>query len=230
MNEDVKRAVCLLSGGLDSAVAAAWVREEGRGLHLLTVAYGQRHVRELEAARAVGAALDAEQHRILSLDLADLGGSTLTGEGEVPRGRDADEIGRGIPSTYVPARNTILLSLGLAMAEVVGACEVVIGANAVDYSGYPDCRPEYLEAFAAMARLATRAGVEGAPVEIRAPLLRMTKAGIVRRGMELGLDLGLTWSCYDPSPEGRPCGECDACLLRARGFAEAGVEDPLLLR
>jgi 7-cyano-7-deazaguanine synthase len=219
-------AVLLLSGGLDSYTAGALVRRAGYELYALTVRYGQRHVREVQASRDVARALGVRQHLELDVDLAAFGGSALTGAGEVPKGRviDASEI----PSTYVPARNTVLLALALGWAEVLGARDLVIGANALDYSGYPDCRPEYLEAFGRLASLATKAGVEGARFRVHAPLLRLRKAEIVRAGVELGLDYGLTHSCYDPAPNGRPCGRCDSCLLRARGFAEAGVQDPLI--
>jgi 7-cyano-7-deazaguanine synthase len=219
-------AVVLLSGGLDSYTAAGLVRAEGFRLFALSVAYGQRHAVEVEAARRVAAALAVERHLELAVDLAAIGGSALTGAGDVPKDRPIDP--REIPATYVPARNTILLSLALGWAEVVGASALVIGANALDYSGYPDCRPEYLVAYERMANLATRAGVEGAPIRILAPLLHMSKADIIRRGLALGLDYGLTHSCYDPAPDGRPCGHCDSCQLRARGFAEAGVPDPVL--
>ena len=223
-----QRAVVLLSGGLDSYTAAAIVRSEGFALFALTVRYGQVHAQEIAAARRVAAVLGVEQHRELSVDLGTLGGSALTGAGAVPKDTalDAD----GIPPTYVPARNTVLLSLALAWAEVLGAGDLVIGVNAVDYSGYPDCRPEYIDAFERLAALATKAGVEGGRFRIRAPLLDMTKADIVRRGHALGLDYGLTHSCYDPTPAGAPCGRCDSCRLRARGFAEAGLVDPLLAR
>ena len=220
------RAVVLLSGGLDSYTAAAVVRAEGFSLHALTVQYGQRHAREVAAARRVAAALGAARHLELNLDLAALGGSALTDDVPVPHGRDLNE--PGIPATYVPARNTILLSLALGWAEVLEAHDLVIGVNALDYSGYPDCRPEFIAAFEKLARLATRAGVEGASVRVHAPLIGMTKADIIRRGVALGLDYGLTHSCYDPQAEGAPCGTCDSCVLRARGFAEAGVPDPLL--
>jgi len=227
------RAVVLLSGGLDSATAAALARREGWELYALTVRYGQRHVREVDAARRVAEALGVVRHVEVDLDLSRFGGSSLTGEGEIPKGRSAAEIagdsgGDSIPSTYVPARNTILLSLALGWAEVLGAERIVIGTNALDYSGYPDCRPEFLSAFDYLASLATRAGVEGRAIRIWAPLQDLTKAGIIRAGMELGLDYGLTHSCYDPEPDGRPCGRCDSCQLRARGFAEAGYPDPLL--
>ena len=220
-----KRAVVLLSGGLDSYTAAAIARSQGYGLFALTVRYGQIHAQELDAARRVAAALGVERHQELSIDLAAFGGSALTGPGPVPKDRPLDE--EGIPPTYVPARNTVLLSLALAWAEVLGAGDLVIGINALDYSGYPDCRPEYVAAFERLAMLATRAGVEGGRFRIQAPLLDMTKADIVRRGDALGLDYGLTHSCYDPTPGGAPCRRCESCRLRARGFAEAGLVDPL---
>jgi len=219
-------AVVLLSGGLDSATAAALARREGWQLDALTVRYGQVHAAELEAARRVARSLGVTAHHELTVDLAAFGGSSLVGDGEIPKHRDLDDA--AIPSTYVPARNTVLLSLALARAEVVGAERIVIGVNALDYSGYPDCRPEYIAAFEYLATLATRAGVEGRPLRIWAPLLQLTKAGIIRLGVELGVDFGLTHSCYDPDPAGRPCRQCDSCRLRARGFAEAGVPDPLL--
>lgn len=218
-------AVVLLSGGLDSFTAAAVARAEGAALHALTVRYGQVHACELDAARRVARALDVVEHLELHADLAAMGGSALTGDGAVPKDRPLDEA--GIPSTYVPARNTVLLSLALAWAEPLGARDLVIGVNALDYSGYPDCRPEYIEAFERLATLATRAGVEGARFRVRTPLISMTKADIIRRGSALGLDYGLTHSCYDPREDGRPCARCDSCRLRARGFAEAGVADPL---
>ena len=220
-----KRAVVLLSGGLDSYTAAAIVRSQGYGLFALTVRYGQVHAQELDAARRVAAALGVERHRELSVDLAALGGSALTGAAAVPKDRVLDE--EEIPSTYVPARNTVLLSLALAWAEVLGARALVIGVNALDYSGYPDCRPEYIAAFERLAALATKAGVEGVRFRVHAPLLDMTKADIVCRGRSLGLDYGLTHSCYDPTPAGAPCRRCDSCRLRAQGFAEAGIVDPL---
>ena len=219
------RAVVLLSGGLDSYTAAAIARSKGAELYALTVRYGQHHVQELRAARRVAAALGVTRHLELTVNLDAVGGSALTGASEVPKDRPLG--GREIPSTYVPARNTIFLSLALGWAEVVQADTIVIGANAVDYSGYPDCRPEYLLAFERMAALATRAGVEGRPIRIDAPLVRMRKAEIIRAGIELGLDYGLTHSCYDPAPGGAPCARCDSCRLRALGFAEAGVRDPL---
>ncbi len=217
----------LLSGGLDSYTAAAIVRAEGFDLHALTVAYGQRHARELDAARAVAAALGVRRHVELRLDLTAFGGSALTADIGVPKDRELGE--ECIPATYVPARNTVLLSLALAWAEVLGAADVVIGVNALDYSGYPDCRPEFLDAFERLAGVATRAGVEGTRFRIRAPLVQMSKADIIRRGLALGLDYSLTHSCYDPGPDGRPCRRCDSCRLRAKGFAEAGAPDPLLV-
>ena len=224
-----RRAVVLLSGGLDSYTAAAMTRAEGFELYALTIRYGQVHEREVAAARAVANALRVTRHIELDVNLAAFGGSALVGDGEIPKDRLLDGEGsREIPSTYVPARNTIFLSLAMAWAEVLGAGTIVLGVNAVDYSGYPDCRPEYIEAFERLAALATQAGVEGRPLTVRAPLLRMSKADIVRQGTALGLDYGLTHSCYDPLPDGRPCGRCDSCVLRARGFEEAGVVDPLV--
>lgn len=219
-------AVVLLSGGLDSYTAAAVARAEGFTLYALTVRYGQRHAREIEAARRVARALGVARHLELHVDLSHIGGSALTADLPVPQDRPitADDI----PVTYVPARNTVFLSLALAWAEVTPAADIFIGVNALDYSGYPDCRPEYLEAFERLAALATKAGVEGTRFRIHAPLLRLSKAEIVRRGIELGLDYGLTHSCYDPGPDGRPCGRCDSCRLRARGFTEAGIPDPLM--
>jgi 7-cyano-7-deazaguanine synthase len=222
------KAVVLLSGGLDSYTAAAIARAEGFELRALTIRYGQRHAREIEAARAVANSLGVVRHLELEVDLGALGGSALTADIDVPKDRP---LGAGdIPPTYVPARNTILLSLALAWAEVTGARDIVIGVNAVDYSGYPDCRPAFIEEFERLAVLATKAGAEGARFRIRAPLLTLSKADIIRRGVALGLDYGLTHSCYDPLPDGRPCERCDSCRLRARGFAEAGVPDPLLGR
>lgn len=222
------KAVLLLSGGLDSYTAGAIARADGAELFALTVRYGQLHAREVEAARDVAGALGVSKHVDLDVNLAAFGGSALLGDGAVPKDRALDEA--GIPSTYVPARNTIFLSLSLAFAEVVGAEAIVIGVNALDYSGYPDCRPEYLDAFERMAALATRTGVEGGTLRILAPLLRLSKAEIIGRGLSLGLNYGLTHSCYDPLPGGRPCERCDSCRLRARGFAEAGAADPLLER
>ena len=219
------RAVVLLSGGLDSATAAAIGRSEGFDLYALTVAYGQRHGCEIESARGVARALGVVRHVELQVDLSAFGGSALTDAIEVPKDRDLEA--SDIPSTYVPARNTVFLALALAWAETLGAQDIYIGVNALDYSGYPDCRPEFVEAFERLAGLATKAGVEGARLRIHAPLMRMTKAEIIRRGLALGVDYGLTHSCYDPDASGRPCGHCDSCLLRAKGFAEAGVRDPV---
>ena len=218
-------AVVLLSGGLDSYTAAAVLQRDGFDVCALTVVYGQRHAREIESAQAVARALRVRQHLEVRVDLAAIGGSALTADTPVPKDRTMDAA--VIPSTYVPARNTVFLSLALAWAEVLEARDIAIGANALDYSGYPDCRPEYLEAFERLAGLATRAGIEGARFRIHAPLLHMSKAEIVRTGLSLGLDYGLTHSCYDPDPAGRPCRRCDSCVLRAKGFAEAGVDDPL---
>jgi 7-cyano-7-deazaguanine synthase len=221
------RAVVLLSGGLDSYTAAAIAKAQRFALFALTIHYGQRHAREVDAARAVARALGTERHLELEVDLRAIGGSSLTSDAAVPRERDLETA--EIPSTYVPARNTIFLSLALGWAEVLDARDIVIGVNALDYSGYPDCRPEFIAAFERLANLATKAGVEGASFRIHTPLLTMAKADIIRRGLELGLDYGLTHSCYDPSPSGRPCGTCDSCVLRAKGFREAGVADPVLL-
>ena len=222
-------AVVLLSGGLDSYTAAAIAKRDGCALYALTVRYGQVHALEIEAARRVAGSLGVVRHVEMDVNLAAFGGSSLVGDGPIPT--DREEIGASsIPSTYVPARNTIFLSLALAYAEVTAAERIVIGVNALDYSGYPDCRPDYLEAFERMAVLATRAGVEGRPLRIAAPLLQRSKADIIRLGSELGLDYGLTLSCYAPGPSGQPCGRCDSCRLRARGFAEAGLADPTAVR
>lgn len=222
-----RRAVVLLSGGLDSATAAAWAVSRGLALSALSVDYGQRHRVELDAAREVARSLGIRDHVVVAVDLAAFGGSALTDATiAVPHGRSAVEIGDGIPATYVPARNTVFLALALAMAETRGADAIVLGINAVDYSGYPDCRPEYLDAFARMANLATKAGVEGRPCEFLAPLVDLSKEAIVRLGVSLGLDHGLTTSCYDPHADGRPCGTCDSCRIRAAGFAAAGTADP----
>ena len=222
------RAVILLSGGLDSYTAAAIAKAEGFALCALTIHYGQRHVREIDAARSVADALGVEARLELDLDLRAIGGSALTAGADVPHGRDL--AAPGIPATYVPARNTIFLSLALAWAEVLGARDLVIGVNALDYSGYPDCRPEFIRAFEQVAALGTRVGVAGAAFRIHTPLIDLSKAQIIRRGVALGLDYKLTHSCYDPLPDGSPCRTCDSCVLRARGFSEAGVADPLLLR
>jgi 7-cyano-7-deazaguanine synthase len=223
------RAVVLLSGGLDSYTAAAIAKEQGFSLCALTIQYGQRHAQELDAARAVARALGVERHLEIAVDLRAIGGSALTADIEVPRDRDVDAAA-DIPSTYVPARNTIFLSLALGWAEVLGAHDIFIGVNALDYSGYPDCRPEFVAAFERLASLATRAGVEGAAIRVHTPLISLSKAQIIARGVGLGLDYGLTHSCYDPLPDGTPCGRCDSCVLRDKGFREAGVSDPVRMR
>ena len=220
------KAILLLSGGLDSATAGAIARSEGHQLYALTIRYGQVHAVEIEAARAIARTLGVARHIELSVDLSVFGGSALVGDGAIPRDRDLSS--SDIPPTYVPARNTVFLSLALAWSEVVGAEAIVIGVNAIDYSGYPDCRPEYLDAFERLAGLATRAGTSGHRVRILAPLMRMSKADIIRRGLELGVDYGLTHSCYDPQLDGRPCGRCDSCRLRELGFREAHAVDPLI--
>ncbi len=216
-----KKAVILLSGGLDSATVLAYAVSKGYVCYALSFDYGQRHKFELKAARRVAKALGAAHHEIVKVDLAKFGGSALTSKTPVPKGRHAKEIGRGIPVTYVPARNTVFLSLALAYAESLGALEIFIGVNALDYSGYPDCRPEFIRAFERTAKLATKAGVEGQKFRIRTPLIKMTKAEIIRLGTKLGVDYSLTHSCYDPAPDGTPCGKCDSCLLREKGFREA---------
>ena len=223
-----RAAICLLSGGLDSATALAVARRGGFRCYALSFDYGQRHRVEVEAARRVAQALGAAEHRIVRIDLRAFGGSALTAAIDVPKGRGGREMAAGIPVTYVPARNTIFLSFALAWAEVAGAADIFIGVNAIDYSGYPDCRPEYIEAFERMANLATRAGVEGRlRLRIHTPLIRLRKAEIIRLGAGLGVDFGITHSCYDPDAAGRPCGACDSCILRSKGFAEAGIRDPL---
>ena len=225
------RAVVLLSGGLDSTTTLAVARERGFDVYALSVDYGQRHRVELERADRVARALGAVEHRTVRLDLRTIGGSALTSAIEVPKGRSADEMGHGIPVTYVPARNTILLGLALGYAETVEAFDLFIGANVLDYSGYPDCRPEFLESFERLANLATKAGVEGTGrFRVHAPLLKLTKAEIIREGTRLGVDYSLTLSCYDPDERGRACGQCDSCLLRKKGFEEAGVPDPTTYR
>lgn len=219
-------AIVLLSGGIDSATALAMTRAAGRRCHALSFRYGQRHAVELQAAARVARALGAASHRIIDLDLAAVGGSALTDAIPVPKGRSEAEIGAGIPVTYVPARNTIFLAYAIAVAEVTGAAEIVVGVNVLDSSGYPDCRPEWLAAMQEVARLGTKAGVENRAISIRAPLIRMSKAEIVRAGSELGVDYALTHSCYDPDPAGAACGACDSCTLRRRGFEDAGLPDP----
>ena len=221
-----RRAVVLLSGGLDSTTVVALAKRDGYDVYALSFRYGQRHAHELEAARRVAARYGVARHEIVEIDLRPFGGSALTADIPVPKGRDVTH-GSDIPITYVPARNTIFLSFALAYAEVTGATDIFIGVNALDYSGYPDCRPEYVAAFERVANLATRAGVEGtAPIHIRAPLIDLTKAQIIQLGLSLGVDYAGTTSCYDPAPDGAACGECDACQLRLRGFAEAGTSDP----
>ena len=219
-------AVVLVSGGLDSSVTAAMAKQEGWNLYLLTVVYGQRHQVEVTCAKEVAAWLEAKDHKVFPLDLSVFGGSALVGKGAVPKNRSEEERGQGIPVTYVPARNTVFLSLALAFAEVVQARSIFIGANILDYSGYPDCRPEFLHAFQEVARLGTKLGSEGGTVEIKAPLLHLRKAQIIQQGLELGVPFELTHSCYDPDESGVACGQCDSCLIRLEGFRQAGLEDP----
>jgi 7-cyano-7-deazaguanine synthase len=227
-----RKAVVLLSGGLDSTTVLAIARNDGFETYALSFDYGQRHAIEIDSARRVAQALGARDHVVVDFDLRKFGGgSALTSDVDVPKGRSLGEMSHGIPITYVPARNTIFLSFALAWAETLGANDIYVGVNALDYSGYPDCRPEYLAAFAKMADLATKSGVEGTQhLEIHAPLIELTKAQIIQRGLALGVDYSLTTSCYDPAPDGRPCAGCDSCLLREKGFAEAGVPDPLLVK
>jgi 7-cyano-7-deazaguanine synthase len=228
MSNRRSKAVVLLSGGLDSATVLAIAKAEGYEVYALSFAYGQRHSWELECARVVACAGGAKEHRTASIDLRAFGGSALTAEIDVPKGRSPEEMSGEIPITYVPARNTIFLSFALAWAEVLGCSDIFIGVNALDYSGYPDCRPEFIEAFERLANLATKAGVEGKQaLRIHTPLIALTKAEIIRKGLELGVDYGLTSSCYDPSPTGQPCGGCDSCVLRQKGFRENGLVDPL---
>lgn len=221
-----RKAVVLLSGGLDSTTTLAIARSQGFACFALTFQYGQRHAVEIDAARLIASRLGVERHIVLPMDLRQFGGSALTSDLAVPKDRPLDEMTHGIPVTYVPARNTIFLAFALAWAETLDANDIFLGVNALDYSGYPDCRPEFIVAFEKLANLATKAGVEGQKFTIHTPLIQMTKAEIVRRGLELGLDFALTTSCYDPTPDGKACGHCDACLLRLKGFAEAGVADP----
>ncbi len=231
MTTSVKPAVVLLSGGLDSTTVLALAREQGYTPYALSFRYGQRHLHELQAAEAVAQALGAAKHVVAQIDLREFGGSALTADIAVPKGRSVDDMGHGIPVTYVPARNTVFLSFALAWAETLGASDIFIGVNALDYSGYPDCRPEYIAAFEALAHLATKAGVEGTQrLKVHSPLMHLNKAQIIEEGLRLGVDYASTSSCYDPGPEGQPCGGCDACLLRAKGFAEAGRPDPLYQR
>jgi 7-cyano-7-deazaguanine synthase len=220
-------AIVLLSGGLDSATVLAIAHSEGFECHALSFRYGQRHVVELAAAERVARSLGAASHRVMDIDLRQFGASALTSDVPVPKKENAEQIGGEIPITYVPARNTIFLSFALALAEVTGASDIFIGVNALDYSGYPDCRPEYIEAFERMANLATKAAVEGRRMTIHTPLIRLTKSQIIQRGLALGVDYSLTSSCYDPDSQGRACGHCDSCLLRLKGFAEAGARDPI---
>jgi 7-cyano-7-deazaguanine synthase len=228
MNAPSKQAVVLLSGGLDSATALAFARDAGFALAAMTFNYGQRHAREVEAARRIAQRMGVARHQVCQIDLRQFGGSALTDDIEVPTARSVEDIGQGIPSTYVPARNTVFLAYALAWAETLGTGDIFIGVNARDYSGYPDCRPEYIAAFQAMANLATKGAVEGTcPVTIHTPLIHWSKAEIIRRGLALGVDYALTTSCYAPQPGDLACGRCDACLLRLRGFAENQVDDPV---
>lgn len=223
-----RKAVILLSGGVDSTTAMAFAKQEGYEIFGLSFRYGQLHTLELEAAQRVAKALGAKEHLMIDIDLAKVGGSALTDQIDVPKARTEKEMARDIPATYVPARNTIFLSLALAWAEVLEASDIFIGVNALDYSGYPDCRPEYIEAFERMANLATKMGVEGrTQIKIRTPLIHMTKSEIIKKGIELGVDYSMTHSCYDPSSDGTACGQCDSCLLRKKGFREAGIKDPI---
>ena len=228
MNDQKNKAVVLLSGGLDSSTTLAVAKSQGYELYALTFRYGQRHQVEIEAAVRIARHFQVNQHKIFDVDLGSFGGSALTAEIEVPKNRGWDEISKDIPITYVPARNTIFLSLALAWAEVLGAGDIFIGVNALDYSGYPDCRPEFIEAFETMANLGTKAGVEGGKIKIHTPLINLNKSQIILKGLELGVDFSLTITCYDPSAEGKACGKCDACLLRLKGFAEAGIKDPAI--
>jgi 7-cyano-7-deazaguanine synthase len=223
----MKHAVVLLSGGLDSATTLAMARDEGFENYALSFDYGQRHKIEIEAARNVAKSLGAKEHRIAKIDMRIFGGSALTDDVVVPKSRTESEIGNGIPITYVPARNTIFLSYALAWAEVLGATHIFLGVNAIDYSGYPDCRPEFIAMFEMLANLGTKTGIEGARFRIHAPLAKFSKAEIIRKALELDVDLSLTHSCYDPAPDGAACGECDSCQLRLKGFREAGIPDPI---
>ena len=223
----LKKAIVLSSGGIDSTTAMAMAKHEGFEIYSLSFFYGQRHAVELEAARKVADAIGAKEHLVINFDLTKIGGSSLTDDIDMPTSRDERSMTREIPVTYVPARNTIFLSFALAWAEILESSDIFIGVNAIDYSGYPDCRPEYIDAFERMANLATKAGVEGTTkIKIRTPLMRLTKAQIINKGIELGVDYTLTHSCYDPSPQGIACGRCDSCFLRKKGFKEAGVKDP----
>jgi 7-cyano-7-deazaguanine synthase len=223
----MKRAVILLSGGIDSTTTLAVALTEGYEIHALSFDYGQRHQIETDAARRVADSLGATEHRIAKIDLRVFGGSALIDDIDVPKKRSETEIAHGIPVTYVPARNTIFLAYALAWAEVIQAADIFLGVNAIDYSGYPDCRPEFIEAFETLANIGTKAGIEGRRFQIHTPLIKLSKAEIIRKAIELGIELSLTHSCYDPSPEGFACGECDSCLLRLKGFREAGINDPI---
>ena len=228
---NIQPCVVLLSGGLDSTTALAIAKADGFTPYAMSFRYGQRHAVELESAKRVAQVMGVTEHAVVDIDLRMMGGSALTSDLAVPKGRSLDEMGDGIPLTYVPARNTIFLSFALGWAEVLGASDIYIGVNALDYSGYPDCRPEYIESYERMANLATKAGVEGTThLKIHTPLIHLTKAQIIQKGLEMGVNYALTSSCYDPGPDGRPCGECDSCLLRKKGFAEAGALDPLYLK
>jgi 7-cyano-7-deazaguanine synthase len=228
MMKDNLKAVVLLSGGIDSATTLAIAKDRGFDVYALSFRYGQRHVVELEAAKRVALSNKVAEHLIIDIDLRRIGGSALTADIAVPKSRNVEQMGENIPVTYVPARNTIFLSYALAWAEVIGADDIFIGVNALDYSGYPDCRPEYIAAYEQMANLATKVGVEsGKKLKINAPLIQMSKSQIIRKGIELGVDYSLTHSCYDPLPSGEACGECDSCLLRLKGFNDAGVKDPV---
>jgi len=223
----MKRAVVLLSGGIDSTTTLAIAIAEGYEAHALSFDYGQRHQIETEAARCVANSLGAKEHRVAKIDLGVFGGSALTADIAVPKQRSGKEIAHGIPITYVPARNTVFLAYALAWAEVMGGSDIFLGVNAIDYSGYPDCRPEFIEAFENLANIGTKAGVEGRRFQIHTPLIKFSKAEIIRKAVELDVDLSLTHSCYDPTPEGLACGGCDSCLLRLKGFREAGMKDPI---
>lgn len=225
--QEKRKAVILLSGGVDSTTCLAIAREEGYGLCAISFRYGQRHLRELDMAKRVGLAFGVDRHIVVDFDMRTIGGSALTGSEEVPKDVPQEEMGQRIPPTYVPARNTIFLSFALAWADVLGARDIFIGVNALDFSGYPDCRPAYIEAFQRVAEFGTKAGVEGNPVRIHTPLIRMTKAEIIRKGVSLGVDFSMTHSCYDPPVDRPACGRCESCVLRRKGFREAGIPDPI---
>lgn len=227
MKDSVKKAVVLLSGGIDSSTVLAIAKKAGYEPQAISFDYGQRHRKELECANNICRSMGIKNHIVIKIDLRQIGGSALTDDIEVPKDRTGEEIGGGIPLTYVPARNTIFLSFALGLSEVIGTGDIFIGVNVIDYSGYPDCRPEFIEAYEKMANLATKTGVEGKSIRIHTPLIKMTKAEIIKKGMELGVDYSLTSSCYDPSPEGLACGRCDSCILRLKGFSLAGFHDPI---